>query len=87
MENIRKIIKEELEELMEVDILRSMAGDHPIFSNPEKAFDYAMEWAEKTNKLRQFHQLVGNVLWNTNFPEEKIEHLKSLYKEYTGFSI
>ena len=68
---------------MEVDILRSMANNHPIFSNPEKAFDYAMEWINKTNRLKYFHQLVGNALYNaTKTPEENIEHLKELYKEF-----
>lgn len=82
MEDVRKIIIEELEKLIEVEPLRYMANDHPIFSNPEKAFDYAMEWAEKTNKLKHFRQLVGNILWSTDSSEEKIEQLKPLYKEY-----
>lgn len=82
MEEVRRIIKEELEKLVEIEPLRSMANDHPIFSNPEKAFDYAMEWAEKTNQLKHFHQLVGSVLWDTAPPEERIEQLRLLYKEY-----
>lgn len=84
MESIRNIIKEELEQLMEVDVLRALAGKLPVFSNPEKAFDYAMEWIDKTQKLEHFHQLVGNVLWNTESSEEKIEELKLLYKEYAN---
>lgn len=79
---MRKIIREELEKLIEIEPLRSMSNSHPVFSNPERAFDYAMEWAEKANQLKHFHQLVGNILWDTSPPEERIEQLRHLYKEY-----
>lgn len=83
MEHIRKIVREEL-------ILISEEGNkderlidrHPIFSDPEKSMEYAMEWIEMANTLKLFRQSVGIVLWNMDSPEEKIEELKELYSEY-----
>lgn len=82
---MRKIIREELLKIR----VSENRGDshpfenHPFFGNPEKIYNYAMEWVEKTNQLKHFHQLVGNVLWNTDLPDAKIEALKLLYKEYS----
>lgn len=86
MKNIREIVKEELEKTLQMDnILFDSSNpfdNHPFFGNPEKMYNYAMEQAEKFDKLRHFHQLVGNTLWGINSPEEKMEELKNLYKEY-----
>ncbi len=86
MENVRKIVQEELAKLhmLETDEEPNLFTNHPFLGNPEKLYNYAMEWVDKAQKLGQFHQLVGNVLWNTNPPEERIEQLRLLYKEYAG---
>lgn len=87
MEEIRKIVKEEL---LRLQIDENQEGSdpfksHPYFGNPEKMYNEAMKWMDKAHKLGHFHQLVGNVLWDTTPSEEKIEVLMDLYREFVKF--
>lgn len=86
MEKVRKIVQEELSKLQmfENEEKSNPLENHPFFGNPDKMYNYAMEWVDKAQELQQFHQLVGNILWNTNLPEEKIEELKILYMEFAS---
>lgn len=79
MEKVRKIVQEQIAKLMDEN---DFINKHPFFGNPEKMYNYAIEWMDKAQKMQHFHQLVGNILWNPSSPEEKIEQLRYLYKEY-----
>lgn len=88
MEEICKIV---IEELLRLQIDENQEGSapfksHPYFGNPEKMYNEAMKWMDKAHKLGHFHQLVGNVLWDTTSSEDKIEVLKDLYSQFVKFT-
>ena len=89
MEDIRKIVQEELVKLYTMDENQEESNpfeSHPYFGNPEKMYNEAMKWMDKAHKLGHFYQLVGNVLWDTTPSEEKIENLKDLYRQFVKFT-
>lgn len=83
MDKVRRIVREEMVKFHEInEDGKRLIDRHPVFSNPEKAMDYAMEWIEKANTLKQFQLIVGQVLDSMDSPEEKIKYLKEIYADY-----
>lgn len=82
MESIRKIIKEELGA-----IISERGGinfsNHPIFSNPEKAAEYAVGWMEKADKMNKFYWQVSHILGIVDMsPIEKLEEIQKMLPNY-----
>lgn len=80
MGDVRKIIQEELTKLVnENDFIKK----HPIFSNPMKAAEYAMEWQDKAAKMNKFYWQVSNILGIIDMsPEEKVSKIQELMPHY-----
>lgn len=82
MENVLKIIREELNEIVNEGGLMNFEN-HPIFSDPTKAAEYAMDWMQKASDLNRFYWQVSNVLEIVDMsPEEKIARIQDLMPHY-----
>lgn len=82
MERIREIVKEELLQIVnETRIVKF--EDHNIFSHPQRAAEYAMDWARKANELNKFYWQVANILGNLDTTQDvKIEQIEKLLPNY-----
>lgn len=79
MGDIRQVIQGELKKLMFENEDSNFFTKHPLFSNPQKAAEYAIEYMEKYNIMKRFHDQVLNIAFSSEkTSEEKIEEIISL---------
>lgn len=82
MEDVRKIIREEIAIVINERGLMNFEK-HPIFSNPTKAAEYAMDWMQKASDLNRFYWQVSNILGTSDMaPEEKLARIQELMPHY-----
>ena len=79
MEELKKIIRDELEQLIFENEDSNFFTRHPIFSNPEKAAEYAIEYMEKYDVMKRFYDNVSRVIWNSDLnPDKKLNEILKL---------
>lgn len=82
MKDVRNIIREELSRLIDEGSFMNFEK-HPIFSNPTKAAEYAMDWMQKASDLNRFYWQVSNILGISDMtPGEKLARIQELMPHY-----
>ncbi len=82
MDEMREIIREELKLVVNEGGLINFEN-HPIFSNPTKAAEYAMDWMQKASDLNRFYWQISNIMGTVDMsPEEKIANIQELMPHY-----
>lgn len=62
----------------ENDLIKSL----PVFNDPMKAAEYAMEWQGKAVELNKFYWKVEDILRSSISSEEKIDLITELLPNY-----
>lgn len=74
---MHSIIKEEVDKVFSEGI-----ENLPIFNDPLKAAEYAMQWQEKATNLNIFYWQVEAIITSQLSPQDKITRISTLLPNY-----
>jgi len=82
MEELKKVIRAELRQLIFENEDSNFFTRHPVFSNPEKAAEYAMQWQEKATELNKFYWTVEAIVTSQLASQDKVNRISELLPNY-----